>query len=373
MVKMETISKESIKPSSKTPDRLRTFRLSMLDQFIPPSIYAPLILYYSHDESTSNVKQAEISSLLKRSLSDALSLFYPLAGRMTSESSVDCNDQGVDFLEARVDARLSEILESPQVEVLTQFVPSTSEESGGFLLGIQLNHFHCGGIAIGITICHRIADACTLTMFVKAWAATARGDTNMVVPSFVTSSLFPPKEQFGQPMSFESPKHWADTRRLFFSSSKIAALRAEVGASTAFQPTRVELVTAAIWKWAMDRKGRDQCRLSVACHAVNIRGRMEPPLPECTFGNLIRGADVSGNRELDLVEWFLDKEVDYFMFTSWCRFPFSESDFGWGKPVWTSSASWAAPNTIVLMDSMSDIGGIEAWFTMAEDGSYDEI
>ncbi|KAF7135806.1 hypothetical protein RHSIM_Rhsim08G0186200 [Rhododendron simsii] len=349
MVKMETISKESIKPSSKTPDHLRTFQLSMLDQFIPPSIYSPLILYYSHDESTSNVKQAEISSLLKRSLSDALSLYYPLAGRMTSESSVDCNDQGVDFLEARVDARLSEILKSPQVEVLTQFVPSTSEESGGFLLGIQLNYFHCGGIAIGITICHRIADACTLTMFVKAWTATARGDTNMVAPT--------------------------------------------------------------IWKWAMDRKGRDQCRLSVACHAVNIRGRMEPPLPECTFGNLIRGADVLGNRELDLgelvskmreavgkidsdfmkelqgengydmvvrhskkaVEWFLDKEVDYFMFTSWCRFPFSESDFGWGKPVWASSASWAAPNTIVLMDSMSNIGGIEAWFTMAEDGSYDEI
>ncbi|KAI8543919.1 hypothetical protein RHMOL_Rhmol08G0255200 [Rhododendron molle] len=148
---------EFIKPSSKTPDRLRTFRLSMLDQFTPPSSYAPLILYYSHDESTSNVKQAETSSLLKRSLSDALSLYYPLAGRMTSESSLDCNDQGIDFLEARVDARLSEILESPQVEVLTQFVPSTSEGSGGFLLGIQSNYFHCWGIAIGISISHRTA------------------------------------------------------------------------------------------------------------------------------------------------------------------------------------------------------------------------
>ncbi|XP_058179174.1 stemmadenine O-acetyltransferase-like [Rhododendron vialii] len=367
MVKMEIISKESIKPSSKTPDRLRTFRLSMLDQFTPPSSYVPLILYYSYDESTSNVKQAKTSSLLKRSLSDALSLYYPLAGRMTSESAVDYNDQGVDFLEARVDASLSEILRRPQVKVLTQFVPSTSEGSGGFLLGIQSNYFNCGGIAIVISISHRTADACTLSMFVKAWAATARGNTNTVTPSFVTSSLFPPKKRFGQPMSFESPKHWADTRRFCFSSSKIAALRAEVGA-TVVQPTRVEVVTATIWKRAMAQKGRDQCRRSVACHAVNIRGRMDPPLPECTFGNLVWGADVSGYRELDLgelvskmreavgkidgeflkelqgengydvavrhsnkaVEWFLDKEVDCFLFTSWCRFPFYESDFSWG-------------------------------------------
>ncbi|KAH7867330.1 hypothetical protein Vadar_032015 [Vaccinium darrowii] len=138
---------------------------------------------------------------------------------------------------------------------------------------------------------------------------------------------------------------------------------------------------------------------------------MDPPLSEYTFGNLIRGADVSVNSEMGLgelvsktreaigkidseylkelqgengydmvvrhsneaMEWYFDKEVDYFLFTSWCRFPTYESDFGWGRPVWVSSASWAAPNTIVLLDSMSDIGGIEAWFTMDEDDTYDQI
>ncbi|KAH7865439.1 hypothetical protein Vadar_006731 [Vaccinium darrowii] len=160
---------------------------------------------------------------------------------MTSEISVNCDDQGVDFLEAQVEARLSEIIESPKVEVSTHFVPSTSVGSDGVLLGIQLNYFNCGGIAIGITLCHRIADACTLSMFVKAWAITAHGDTNTVAPSFVTSSLFPPKEQFGKPMSFESSKHWADTRRFCFSSSKITALRAEIGV-TVVQPTRADRV-----------------------------------------------------------------------------------------------------------------------------------
>ncbi|XP_058228394.1 stemmadenine O-acetyltransferase-like [Rhododendron vialii] len=437
MVKVEIISKESIKPSSKTPDRLRTFRLSLLDQCSAPFMYFPLLLYYSHDKRTSNVKQAEISLLLKRSLSDALALYYPFAGRMKGESSVDCDDQGVDCLEARVDIRLSEVIESPEVQVINQFVPSTSEESDGVLLGIQLNFFTCGGMAIGISINHKIADVCTLSMFVKAWAAAARGDTNLVAPSFVASSLFPPKEQSGQEMILGSVEHWADAslfppkeqsgqemilgsveqwadaRRFCFSSSKIAALRAEVGDNTAFQPTRVKLVTAAIWKWAMTREGRDRSRLSVAGHGVNIRGRMDPPLSESTFGNVVmRSPNVSGNSEMGLgelvsktseaigridseylkelqgengydmvtrgvkegVELVLDEEVDYFRFTSWCRFPFSESDFGWGKPVWVSTAGCPeVSNTAVLLDSMSDVGGIEAWITMDGIDTCDEI
>ncbi|KAE9462139.1 hypothetical protein C3L33_05939, partial [Rhododendron williamsianum] len=67
-----------------------------------------------------------------------------------------------------------------------------------------------------------------------------------------------------------------------------------------------------------------------------------------------------------VMESFVDNEVDYFLITSWCRFPFHESDFGWGKPVWVSTASWGFSNMVVLIDSMSDIGGIEAWITMDE-------
>lgn len=254
---------ESVKPSSPTPDHLRTFRLSLLDKFIPNFLYFPHILYYSHDDSTAsiNIKQAEISPLLIRSLSDALALYHPFAGRVKCESSVDCDDQGVDFFEARVDAYLSDIIESTtSAEVLTKFVPTTSAESGGALLGIQLNYFNCGGIAIGITLCHRIGDACTLSMFVKTWAAMARGDTNAAVaPSFVASTLFPPKEALGYQMqmtSEKSPEHWGHTQRFCFSSSKIAALRAAVEACTVVQvvaPTRVEVVTAVIWNWFMAR------------------------------------------------------------------------------------------------------------------------
>lgn len=339
--------------------------------------------------------------LFSKDFSDALSLYYPFAGRMKDESSVDCSDQGVDYLEAHVDTRLSEIIKQPKVEVINQFIPGTSE---GVLLCIQLNYFSCGGIAIGMSICHTVTDGCTLSMFLKSWAAMARGDTSVVAPSFIMSYVFPPREAFGLQTSLKSSKPSGQTRRFCFSSSKIAALRAEVAASTGVRPTRVQLVTALIWKWAMARKGRDRCLPSFVWCPVNVRGRMDPPLSENTFGYGIWRENISGNGEMGLgelvsktregigkidskylkelqganvndrpvrdckkmMESFFNNEVDYFLFTSWCRFSFCELDFGWGKPVWVSTASWGCSNMVVLIDSVSDIGGIEAWITMDE-------
>ncbi|KAG5523117.1 hypothetical protein RHGRI_035057 [Rhododendron griersonianum] len=290
---MEIISRESIKPSSPTPDHLRTFRLSSLDKFIPNFLYFPHILYYSHDDSTTsiNIKQAEISPLLIRSLSDALVLYYPFAGRVKCESSVDCDDQGVDFFEARVDTYLSDIIESStSAEVLTKFVPTTSAENGGALLGIQLNYFNCGGIAID------------LGSHGSGRYQYGRGSEFRRVHSLPAqrSTWAPDPDDFRK-----SPEHWGHTRRFCFSSSKIAALRAAVEASSVVQvvaPTHVEVVTAAIWKWFMARKGRDRCASSKASHVVNIRRRMDLPLSEFVFRNLAVVVDASGNGEMELGE-----------------------------------------------------------------------
>ncbi|KAH7865448.1 hypothetical protein Vadar_006829 [Vaccinium darrowii] len=262
-----------------------------------------------------------------------------------------------------------------------------------------------------MSMCHTVADGSAFSMFAKSWAAMARGDTNMVAPSFVTSSLFPSREAFGLQTSSESQKHSGKTRRFCFSSSKIADLRAEVVASTGVQPTRVQLVTALIWKWAMARKGRDRYLPSFVLCPVNVRGRMDPTLSEYTFGNAIWIENISGNGDMDLgelvsktreavgkidskylkelqganvndrpvkdykkmMESLADNEADYFGITSWCRFPFYESDFGWGKPVWVSTASWGFSNMVVLIDSVGDVGGIEAWITMDEFDTYGEI
>ncbi|KAL8107477.1 hypothetical protein AgCh_024043 [Apium graveolens] len=53
------------------------------------------------------------------------------------------------------------------------------------------------------------------------------------------------------------------------------------------------------------------------------------------------------------------------LFTSWCKFPLYEADFGWGNPIWVSGANIPMNNTVILIDEKSG-GGIEAWMSLKE-------
>ncbi|MCH82035.1 vinorine synthase-like [Trifolium medium] len=54
-----------------------------------------------------------------------------------------------------------------------------------------------------------------------------------------------------------------------------------------------------------------------------------------------------------------------FKFTSWCRLPLYELDFGWGKPTWVTTSGSSSKNLIVLMDTEDGIG-IEAIVNLEE-------
>lgn len=137
-------------------------------------------------------------------------------------------------------------------------------------------------------------------------------------------------------------------------------------------------------------------------HAVNLRPRVDPPLPDYFFGNVSRiavavpcrdvekeGYDVlnpmrdaikkvdgeyvrklrEGDEHLDFLrdrsERFSSGEVVPFGFTSLCRFPLYEADFGWGKPIWVGSGCLTYNNLIVFIDTSSD-DGREAWVHLKE-------
>ncbi|KAH7838598.1 hypothetical protein Vadar_028781 [Vaccinium darrowii] len=122
------ITKETVTPSSPTPPHLRTFNLSLLDQ-LSPSYYINLLLFYATNPNTAGVgdsgekskKRTETSQRLKKSLSETLTRFYPLAGRMKTLASivVDCNDEGVHYSVAEViNHSLTDLLQQPESEEL---------------------------------------------------------------------------------------------------------------------------------------------------------------------------------------------------------------------------------------------------------------
>ncbi|KAB5537461.1 hypothetical protein DKX38_014994 [Salix brachista] len=146
-LEIEVISREVIKPSSPTPDHLRHYQLSFLDQISPP-VYNPLLLFYPADGDVK-INSTEKTNQLKQSLSEVLSLYYPLAGRIQDNLFVECNDEGIPFFQAEVRCRLSQVAENPAPGELSKLIPFALDDAEGLPLGIQYNIFECGGIVIG--------------------------------------------------------------------------------------------------------------------------------------------------------------------------------------------------------------------------------
>ena len=109
---VQTASEENILPSSPTPDHLRIFKLSVLDQIIF-NFYIPLTLFYLNN-NTSDLSSVILnrSKILKHALSKTLSRFYPLAGKIKDTHHIECNDEGVYYIQTQVNTHLTDFLES---------------------------------------------------------------------------------------------------------------------------------------------------------------------------------------------------------------------------------------------------------------------
>ncbi|OWM89725.1 hypothetical protein CDL15_Pgr024473 [Punica granatum] len=199
-------------------------------------------------------------------------------------------------------------------------------------------------------------------------------------------------------------------KRFVFRSHVIELLKAKYGAGIDLQnhrpPSRVEALSTFIWsRFAASTKvfSRPE-RLCFLLHTVNLRTKFDPPLPEHSFGNLYRmaftflSAPNTGEECSDLLPrvretiaaidrafierlrkedehlsflneasgMHLQGELLSLNFTSLCRFPIYEADFGWGKPMWIGSPALTFKNLVAFMDTESG-DGIEAYIHLTEE------
>ncbi|KAK7292974.1 hypothetical protein RJT34_15833 [Clitoria ternatea] len=414
------LSRKTIKPSSPTPPHLKYYQRSFLDQ-LSVNTYVPVIMFYSASDVTSHSTSiSSLSEKLKSSLSDVLTLYYPLCGRLKGNDIIECNDAGVLYTEAKVPISLNEILQNPQNKVLQQFLPFDQYEPGKecyinneeepVMLGVQVNELNCGALAIGLTISHAIVDGITFASFLKAWVSIANGNIDKVTkPIMDAYKVFPPtKFKFSIPLKRGDEETIVGTR-LVFDEESLCRLKAEFHG---FNPTRVEALTALIWKSFMEMAkssvSDDEQKVvgSFISLAVNIRRYLEPPLPEHCIGNIHHGAitsivDLKLAQEIplkdlalmikDAIRRVVDNDVKelvdgeggfdmavntiknimsllsmgnkWFVFTSWTGFNLYEADFGWGKPTWVCTFNTTIKNTVIFLPSKSG-KGIEAMITL---------
>lgn len=233
-----------------------------------------------------------------------------------------------------------------------------------------------------------------------------RGDNNKVVPPQmeVAAQLFPPKNIEMDITSGMIGLENIVTKRFIFNDTNISRLRQKIARSN-FNPTRVEAVTAIIWKSSLEAakssSGEEKFPTSILSHAVNIRNRMVPTLSKHSIGNLwqlavsslvelelglhdlaqivrntIKKIDGDYIRKLQGVDFAkvfqslmetkimtYEKDIPCYGFSSWITFDFYQMDFGWGKPTYVRTIGLPIKNVTILMATKFG-NGIEAWVTL---------
>ncbi|PQM37723.1 vinorine synthase [Prunus yedoensis var. nudiflora] len=423
LIEVEIIERQAVKPSSPTPHPLRTTQLSVFDQMIPCHVYPPTLLFYAAnnnvngpgDMAAMKMKKRDYCQHLIQSLAKTLTHFYPLAGRWSKgHDMIQCTDDGAEFVTARVKCSLSQIFEHPDPEMLKGLVPAIGQPDGDGdgdgdgvstrlpLLAVQSNLFECGGIAIGLKMSHRL----------------------LMAPQLAPSSVVGPKRHLMMvtiirflklitAITIQAGGHQVHNKEIATLQSNLA------GALAPHAPTRVLVLSALIWKCAMEALSKSSniplgSRPSSFKLAMDLRRRFEPPLPQTLGGNavanifviatpsLLKGQEESDDETIDLKDlvaklrkgleqqnatyptklpfdsneaWKRDQEyeklrrnVDMYHLCSgsWCRFSFYEADFGWGKPAWVSIPSTGIKDLVIFIDKR-DGKGIEALVSMSEE------
>lgn len=99
-IKIDIIKTETIKPFSPTLPHLKTFKLCPLDQF-QSVIYGPVVFFYPKNDGVTSEQR---SKQLKKSLSEALTLFYrlPEESMKTSPSNAMTEELSLSMLDSVV-------------------------------------------------------------------------------------------------------------------------------------------------------------------------------------------------------------------------------------------------------------------------------
>ncbi|KAI5674932.1 hypothetical protein M9H77_05882 [Catharanthus roseus] len=402
---IEKVSKTFIKPSSPTPQSLRLYNLSSYDQILFTDYGSMAYFFLNHPNH--HIEISKIRHQLHDSLSKTLIHYYPFAGRLVKNDYIDCSDQGIEFLEVRIHCPILDILKkntksySIGLVFPREMVPKNANQES--LVAVQLSHFDCGGIAIGVCLSSKIADGSAATTFMEDWANLSRLSSHVPSPILPSDSHFPRKDGTF-PLPFFDYKNCV-TRKFIFPAKEIEKLKLKANESGIDQPTRVEVLSALLYGCAMEatKSTITGGGTSVILEAINLRPFLG--LPQNTLGNIYSfyfcinkdeeegiefPALVRQLREAKLKFKNLPREklsyesqmmelekclkevknsstsnIDVYYFSSFSRLGINKVDFGWGKAEWTTMLQTQSQE-MYLFGSI-DGNGLEALVTLEEE------
>ncbi|KAI7731863.1 hypothetical protein M8C21_032227 [Ambrosia artemisiifolia] len=341
-------------------------------------------VYFYRPNGASNFFDAKI---MKDALSRVLVAFYPMAGRFKQGEDgrlvIVCQGQGVLFLEAESDGVIDDFgdfkptLESSKLTPVVDY--SRGIESFPLLL-LQVTYFKCGGVSLGYGFDHRVSDGKTFFHFMNTWSDMARG-LDITLPPFIDRTLLRARDQprpvfkdiecQPDPTPLQVP---LDETKIIFSMFKLTRYQLDMLKAKSKENGNMinyssfEILSGHVWKCVCKARGLPDDAEIKLNFPVDVRDRLEPPVPPGYFGNaafmtsalatageiqskplwyaaskiheaLARMKDDYIKSALDYLEQHNCKkpEVNYkytnLQMVSWARLPIHDADFGWGRPI----------------------------------------
>ncbi|CAI8613567.1 unnamed protein product [Vicia faba] len=256
---------------------------------------------------------------------------------------------------------------------------------------VEVTSFQCGGFAIGITTSHTCFDGLSFKTFLENLASFASNTPLDMTPCHnrqLLAARSPPRVSFPHPEMvkldnitkssvFKASSEELDFKVFRLNSKHINTLKEKAKGNNNVRVTSFNVISAHLWRCRTLSGTCDPDKSSTILYAVDIRSRLNPPLPkgyignailtayatmkyeelkECEFSRLVEMVGEGSRRMNDeyarsIIDWgelyngFPNGEV---LVSSWWRLGFEEVKYPWGKPKYSCPVVYRNKDIILL-------------------------
>ncbi|CAH8387305.1 unnamed protein product [Eruca vesicaria subsp. sativa] len=309
MVDILVISDTIVRPENyKVASERVKIHLTPWDLCFLRTEYAQRALIFPKPDPETNM-----ISQLKSSLSAALKIFYPYAGRLvkinnddeTTSFYIDCDGSGVKFVHAAaVTVTVSDVLD-PGYNYWTEFFPANGVKSWEgvtkSLLAFQVTELK-DGVFIGFSYNHLVTDGASVWSFFRTWTEIFSTGRKKFPPLSLCGWFLggidypirvPISETVPSPATGKLDAASSLRKKIFrFTSRNISELKAKANGEVAGSDDNLNIssfqaVLGHMWRSIIRNSDLNPEEVIHCKLAMDIRQRLNPPVGKVCFGNMV--------------------------------------------------------------------------------------
>ncbi|KAJ1703703.1 hypothetical protein LUZ63_003482 [Rhynchospora breviuscula] len=419
-LKVTTLRSTAISPKEKK-ERRWVF-LSNIDKVL--NFDVETITFF---RNIAGLSREAVVEKLSSGIESVLGLYDSQAGRLgvnpaDGRLAIDCTAAGVVLCVAESELKLEELgdLEYPN----PSFRQLVAEKKGNVvaelgetpLTTFQVTWFKCGGFALGIRNNHITFDGLSFRTFLSNIAAMAADRPLTSLPCHdrhLLAARSPPQVTFEHPELRSLPPDSTSTSLFSMLTPRLRYYLFHLAADTIsdlknkcqqetkkHNPTGFNCVTAHLWRCKVlssdssPEPGKD--RIYTVAFAMDIRRRLNPPLPNEYAGNAVLSAYASASLfELEMAplgllvdrvhegaeritDAYIRSTVDWgetnigvphgdVLISSWWRLGLDDIEYPWGRPIYSCPVADPERDIVLLLPSIESDKGVNCLVPLKDD------